>query len=532
MAFASIPAAFAQATPPPAASALQQNQNQLQQLNQENAAPKAQGNVVETAPVQRAGLPPPGGPKVLVKTVTFEPPSTFLSAAELNAIAAKYVGRRLDFSQISALVRDVNDLYAKKGIVTASAILPPQQLNSGNLKVQLVEGKLGNVTISGTHRTKDKYILDRVRLDTNGVVDVPKAAKDITWFNKTNQAQLRLRLQPGASFGLTDLDLAITEPVPTTLQFFVDNEGVPSTGELEYGVYFRAYDQLGIDDDFTLYATDSGGALAGTVSYDAPISTSGTRLAASYTRSNITVVNGPTAPLDITGRSQAGSLTVTQPIIANDDWTVLASLAGSLGTSISDASAVPLVDTVTRKGALGVSVSYSKDGNAFNFSPQAIYANSQDNLAGTSADIWLAAGSASASLALTQQLSLVAQGAFQYTGTKLLPGDLLFQIGGASTVRGYQADAVAGDSGYFGQVELHRQLDGVMPGLDIYAFTDFGQVFSTFPAQTTLASVGAGLSWNIQDKATADISFGVPVVHALADQPAAAIYARFVAHAF
>jgi hemolysin activation/secretion protein len=534
-ALAMLGCGMALAAPVPAgdvgASTMQQHLDQLQQLNQQTNAAKQQGDVVVTAPSNRAGLPKPGGPTVLLKSVSFTP-SVFLTPAELDAIIAPYVGHRLDFAGISRLVRDVNDLYAKKGIVTASAILPPQKLSDGNLKVELVEGKVGSVAIVGAHNTSDKYILDRLHLATNGVVDVPRAAHDITYFNKTNQAQLRLQLQPGATFGLTDLALGVTEPPSNTLQFFVDNEGVPSTGAFEFGTYYRGYDLLHIDDNLTLYATKSAGSLAGTVSYDAPVTTSGTRVAGSYTRSVINVVDGPTAPLDITGNSQAVSLTVSQPLIATTDWTVLASLSGVYGNSTSDSASVPLVHSETIKGVAGLSVSYAADGRSFSFNPQLIYAHANNLILGTNADIVLAAGTINGSFKLNKDFSISATGAFQYSNTQLLPGDLLFQIGGPNTVRGYQADGVAGDSGYFAEVELHHDFSNLVEGMDGFVFTDFGQVYSTFPAVTSLASVGAGVSFTLPNQVTAEFSAGVPVIDALAGQPAFSAYARLVAHAF
>jgi hemolysin activation/secretion protein len=526
------PAALAAPPPNEANTALQQQLNQFQQLNQESEAAKQQGPVVVAPPSGQAALPKPGGPKVLLKTVTFEPPSAFLTEAELDAITARYIGQRLDFAGISMLVKDVNDLYAKKGIVTASAILPPQKLADGNLNVELVEGKLGSVKIVGPHNTSDKYILARVHLDKQGVVDVPQAARDITFFNKTNQAQLRLSLQPGATFGLTDLSLGITEPQQNSLQFFIDNEGVPSTGEIEAGAYFRGYDLLHIDDNLSLYATASQGSLAGTVSYDAPVSTFGTRLAGSYTRSAIKVVAGPDKPLDISGSSQAGSVTLSQALVGTTDWTVLATLSEVYGTSTSDSGTTPLVDSTTLKTAGGLNITYTGDGRTFSLNPQLIYARTRDLLGATSADIFLAAGNASGAFSLNKQFSVAANGAFQATRTHLLPGDLLFQIGGANTVRGYEADSVAGDSGYYAELELHRELSELVEGLDGFVFTDFGQVFSTFPAVTTLASVGTGLSWNIGNKVTADLSAGFPVLQAIAGQPKATVYARVVAHAF
>ena len=503
----------------PVDATMQQQLNQLQQFNQSSQQPKLQGDVVVTAPVTRAGLPPPGGARVLIKSVTFEPASVFLTQAELDAITANYIGKRLDFTGISNLVRDVNDLYAKKGIVTASAILPPQKLTGGNLKIQLVEGRVGNVEIVGPHNTSDKYIFDRIHFDTDGAVDVPKAARDITFFNKTNQAQLRLQLQPGAAFGLTDLQLGIVEPPRNSLQVFVDNEGVESTGQYETGIYYHGYDLAGIDDNLTLYGTLAAGSIAGTVSYDAPFTKYGTRIAGSYTRSRIAVIEGPTKPLDITGDSQAASVTVSQPLMANTDWTVLASLSGVYGTSDSDSAGQALVNSITKKVAAGLSVSYSKDGRTFNVAPQIIRAYANDLIQGTSADLWLAAGTASASVTLSKEFTFYAQGAFQYSPTHLLPGDLLFQIGGANTVRGYSSDAVAGDSGYYAQLEVHRELDSIVPGLDAFVFTDVGSVYSTFPAVTTLASAGVGLSVNVKDRANAEIAVGIPLIHAMDSQP-------------
>ena len=85
----------------------------------EAARVRQTGPGVVTDPLSRRDLPPPGGPTVQLSSVTFTPASAFLSEAELGAIRARYVGRRVDFAGLSELVRDVNDLYAAKGVVTA-----------------------------------------------------------------------------------------------------------------------------------------------------------------------------------------------------------------------------------------------------------------------------------------------------------------------------------------------------------------------------------------------------------------------------
>lgn len=531
LAIAFAPTAHA-ASSDPLNAISQQNEKRLEELDQQNKITQT-GEPVLTAPVSRADLPAPGGPSVLLKSVTFEPESAFLSREELDAITDKYMGKKLDFSRIANLVRDVNDLYEEKGVVTAAAVLPPQTLSGGHLKVQLVEGRLGSVVVVGEHQTKESYIFDRVQLTTHGdVVDVPTAAKDITWYNKTNRSQLRLLLQPGASFGLTDLALGISEPQATQLQYFLDNEGVHSTGEVQWGGSFSAYGLAGMDDSLLFYATASEGSLSGTISYDVPVTASGTRVAGSLTASSIRVVYGPTAPLDITGGSQAATITVSQPLVADTNWTVKALTSASFGLSNSKSGNTFLVDTDTTKGVFGFSLGYANDNASFTLQPQLIYAHVHDRLADTFNNITIANGTARGVINLANDVTLSLSGAGQWSPTALLPGGLLFQIGGPGTVRGYPSDGIAGDSGYYAQLEVHKGLSEIYEGLDIFAFADLGEVFSTFPARTTLLSAGAGVSLNWNDKVTGEVTLGIPLARTVVDQADFAVYGRLTVKAF
>ena len=212
----------------PATSVEKQNAQRLQDLA---ATPTQTGPFVISPETTLGTIVPSGGPTVRLVGVEFTK-SEFLTQADLDEILAKYLGKRVDFSQIQTLVQDVNDLYTQKGVITASAVLPPQTLDRGILKVQLVEGKLASVAMGGNKKVPDAFVFDRVRLTRgDGTVDVPSAAADINNFNKIYNAQLRMALQPGVRFGTTDLAFEITEPKTNQLSVFVDNQGVKSTGQ-------------------------------------------------------------------------------------------------------------------------------------------------------------------------------------------------------------------------------------------------------------------------------------------------------------
>ena len=509
----------------------QQNQQRLKQLS---SVPLDSGPVVISPQVARGEIVAPGGPTLVLKSVQFAPASAFLSQAELDKILADYLGKSVDFSQIQRLVQAVNDLYAQKGVVTASAVLPPQTLNRGVLKVQLVEGKLASLGLSGTKTVPDQFVLSRIRL-TKGddIVDVPQAATDITRFNKVYSAQLRLSLEPGAKFGTTNLALALSEPQKNQLSFFLDNQGAASTGASQAGVFFHSYSLLATEDNLFAYGTLSEGSSSGTLAYDLPITASGARLSLSFSRSVIDVVSGPTKSLNISGSSTSVSAALSHPVYVSPTWALIANLGGARGSSKSFSNATALVDSQSTKSWLGLDASYTAQNFAVAISPKVSFVQAQDHLAASTRAITLFSGSFNATYKFAGGLDLTANGAWQKTRTKLLPGDLLFQIGGPATLRGYPSDSAGGDSGYFAQFELHNLIKiNAAKGADIFGFVDTGAVYSTFPSKVVLVSAGAGLSYPVFQKAKFDIGLGLPLRDVIANQDKSQLFARLSLAAF
>ncbi len=488
------------------------------QAEQDAAQVRQAGPAVITDPLNRRDLPPAGGATVLLSSITFSPPSAFLSDAELDAIKSRYVGRRVDFAGLSELVRDVNDLYAEKGIVTAAAILGPQDLAGGDLVISLVEGQVGVVAVVGERQTKTDFITNRVRFARGTTVDIPTAANDISYFNQTNRAQLRLLLQPGAAFGLTDLVFGVTEPAPEQLQFFFDNNGATSTGEFRASMIYRRYGFFGIDDTFLLYVEGTEGSQSATMRFDIPITTAGTRLAFSGTLSSYDVVDGPTLPLNISGRAGSLSLTLTQPLIATDKYLLQVFASGFDGQSKAFSAGVPIVNSETSKLSAGLSFGAFDDNWTFGSQVQFVSATVDDIIAGTSTRYSITTGSLDGTYRFANGVAFIGRGSWQATNEVLLPGDLLFQIGGPTTVRGYPSDGVAGDSGYYANFEFHKAFTVQGKTISGFVFADIGEVFSTFPAVTTLVSAGIGASYNFNKHSRLEVVAGIPLKQSLANQ--------------
>lgn len=531
------PAAFAQALPANVAPRIdpglinqQDRRNQIQLEEQTN--PLSQGPAVVAPKAAPNPIAPRGGPTFVLRAVTFDP-STFLTRAELDAVAAPYLGKRVDISDVQRIVKAVNDLLTDRKIATAAAFLPQQDLRTGTLRVGIVEGKLGQVTVKNNVSLDADYLRSRIGGTPGQVVDPNALGDDVARFNKTGVAQVQAFLQPGTQFGLSDIQLSVTEPPVNAMQLFVDNQGVGSVGTLEGGFLFQRYGFFGLDDRFTLYTVKSSGNFAGNASYNVPFDLSGGRIGLSGSAGRIHIVNGPFVPLDVDGSSQTAALNLSQPLYVDQNWLVLALASFGYTKSSSDQSRIPITDNQTFKGTGGATIGYSNPTFAASVSPTFTYAHTDFGVTDQRTDFNLYSGTYGASLHLPYDFLAVLGGSFQVSSKALIPGDSLFQIGGPTTVRGFPTDAIAGPTGYYGNLELHHglaSLSSVLSGIDVYGFYDRGSVYNVQePRVVTLNSAGVGLSYDIKKVALAELGAGFPLNHALDRQPDYEFYFRLTA---
>lgn len=154
-----------------------------------------------------------------------------------------------------------------------------------------------------------------------------------------------------------------------------------------------------------------------------------------------------------------------------------------------------------------------------------ISARVNDRIAPSVTNYTTASGSYDARYAFENALSFIVRGSWQYTDAQLLPGNLLFNIGGPITVRGYPSDGVAGDKGYYTNWELHRAFDNAPRPASGMIFADVGAVYSTFLSVTTMVSAGLGATYDFSDRARLEVVVAFPMRKVVANQSGATVSA-------
>ena len=158
---------------------------------------------------------------VYINSVTLAP-SEILTKEETDPIIQKLVGRNVFITDIQKVIDEINTLYADKGYVTAKAFLPEQTVTDGNIYIDVIESRIGNISVQENRWTRSKYITDRLPQKEGDLFDIVDLEKDVLDFNRYNEGvKLSANLKAGTKPGTTDIEIKADEQA---FQWMVENK--------------------------------------------------------------------------------------------------------------------------------------------------------------------------------------------------------------------------------------------------------------------------------------------------------------------
>ena len=253
-------------------------------------------------------------------------PSYIMTVEDIEGILKDYRGKNLTFEQLKEVVAKFNNWYARNGCVTCRAFLPPQALENGVVKIKLVEGRVGDVSVSENKWTKSKYIEERLDLHKGNVFNIQDLERSMVVFNRYNSGvQLTGSLSAGQSeMGTTDVNIKAHEKIPFHITGMMDNSGRKSIGEYRGGLMLRHDSLTKHRDPLTLGFYANKHSITPFADYNFPVNRKDGRIGFMFSSSNSDIGNGAYRIFNIESRSQNYSLYFTQPIIRKP-WTELSS---------------------------------------------------------------------------------------------------------------------------------------------------------------------------------------------------------------
>lgn len=441
--------------------------------------------------------------------------SDILSESEIRTVTSQYEGQKIGISDLTEVVKKINKLYADKRYITAKAVLPPQKIEHGIVHIRLIEGRIGEIILEGNQHTDKNFIVERLSFKKGDLVNLDTLEQQLSYFNKTNDIQLRAELKAGKQFGTTDCILKVIEPKNEQAVLFSDNAGNSDTGKYRGGLTWQNSSLSGKRDSLAITALGAKGTLAGSIAYNLPIDNKGTRLGISYDKNQTNVIAGPFESLDIKGNVYDAALTLSRPVIVKTNFKADAFLelhAKKSNTYFSDAE---LLNTDVRTLIAGYATQLVEK-NSLLYIRHDLTTGSKSF--GGDKEFYKYNISVVRQKQLSGDRLLMLRAAGQFAIGQNLPSSEQFSLGGMNTVRGYSESLITGDKGYLLSAELQFPISGSakIKGL---AFIDHGGSFpykgngETVDHEDFLTSIGVGTIINFSKATSGRIIIGIPLGH-------------------
>ena len=451
-------------------------------------------------------------------------PSRVFTEEELQKLAAPLLSQPVTLDDIKKVVDGITRCYLLGDYATSKAYLPPQDLSDGVLKINLFEGTVGKVTVKDNRWTKTGYIKNRVAPKPGDLFKVSELEEDVIKFNNNNTVKLKVGLSAGEEQGETDITLNTEDPFPFHIAFLVDNQGRQTIGTTRWGGMITADSLFGHRDKMSLGGYLGSGNRVGFADYNFPLNKYGTRLGASVSAGNISVVNGPLRPFGIGGTSQVYSVYLTHPLMDKIDFNLSSYSAASIKRSTTDISGVKLPTLGTFSLTQGFTARKDTERGIWYTGH---YGSVGFEALGGDEDFFKYEGNIMRLHDFGHGIIGQFRVAGQYSPQDRLPWMEQFQIGGMSTVRGYSEGLLLGKSGYLASAEIITPLPFLPKAIGsdrlgyIYpremikgaVFMDHGMVFPYKGGQAVdsgefLMSWGLGLRVNLKKDVAARFYWG------------------------
>jgi hemolysin activation/secretion protein len=441
-------------------------------------------------------------------------PSSVLTQEELDKITAPHLNQEIAMKDLQEMTEKINRLYNEKGYMTCRALLPPQRIHAGEIRIRLVEGKTGNVIVSGNRYTKEEYVKERFSLNKGEIARTTDLNKELQWFNGTNDAQLRMMLRAGTEPGTTDYEIVVYEPQNQTVTLLVDNGGYETTGVVREGLFYNMRSMSGIRDSLRASYLHSRGTNSWGVGYTLPLNRRGMKLDFDYSGNTTDVKKGDFRDWGIKGHASAVGMTLRVPFKVDENSRHEVGLQllyqksqTDLGTNIPGARVVLTEDRVLRYSPY-ISFIHYGDSSVLHHKYSVMFTD-RKNIDDVSETPQIYQASFFWQKRYHGGQTLQAQLDGQWTWKDRLSSSDRFYIGGVNSVRGYEESFLSGEKGFVGSVSYNVPLNKKQT-YRFYTFLDYGVVKGDSVLEDhTLASGGVGFSATYRNL-SAGLSIGIP----------------------
>lgn len=496
---------------------------------------------VRDGPAQAA---PAGAENItfVLNDIRFDGVSAY-SPDQLRAFYASSIGQTISLADLYGIANAMTRKFRNDGYILTQVIVPPQTIDGGTVRLQVVEGYVSRVSValeSGARAEGDaamSLINDMAaRISTGRALNVRDLERYMLLINDLPGVRARGVLAPSPTeVGAAELSVLLQRD-PFEAVIGVDNYGTRFLGPVQFSGAASFNSAFGYNERLTAQvalAPEPGDGLELgyiALNYSQPLLPNGLRLDVntSYTGTD----PGYTLKqFDVKGISRFLGISLSYPFIRTRATSLYTSMTLDLRNvdtrnNIEDtrkdriraarlAARLEHLDTLFGAGLNVADLQLSRGldimGASSRNNPNKSRADADGEFTKLNAEVQRLQR-------ITPQVNLLLAARGQLSSGALLSSEE-FGVGGMGYGRGYDPSEIVGDDGIAGKVELQWNLPpqfDVLTSNQLFGFYDVGRVWNDDPAAAGLerqsaASAGFGIRAKIMDATSADLTVAFPL---------------------
>ncbi len=443
--------------------------------------------------------------------------NTHFDTKTLHSLIADAEDKKISLDELNELAIRITDYYNNNGYPLARAIIPPQTIQEGKVKIQILEVIYNKIILDNQSRVNDSLLLSTLSpIKAGEPVTQKELYHSLLLLSDIPGVVSNSVLKAGEKVATTDLKVNVSPTPMVSGNAIVDNYGSRYTGRGRVTTTLTGNNLLHHGDTLKMSLLSSGRGLNyGRIACESIVNGSGTQLGGSYSSLHYILGDSITF-LNAHGTAQVASLWIKHPLIRTQFYNLYTLLQydslelhdhtdttstktdrhlqnGTLSFTMDSRDSILSGGLNTL--SLGFTTGYVdfKDADAKQYDAQT--ANTQGQF--SKSNLYL-----SRLQRLSPKDELQIDFSLQEASTNLDSSAKII-AGGSYSLRGYDVGAIAGDSWYSTTAEIRHTLDPIAEEVfQLIAFIERANVkvnkstWAIGENDATLNDVGIGINWN------------------------------------
>lgn len=455
------------------------------------------------------------------------------------------IGQEIGFDELINKISDISKIYQLMGYITSKAYIPPQKITDGIIKINVLEGKIGQVEVNETKWARTSYLQNNLikpnNIQESKILNINNLKTTLNDINDKEYLQGKVTLKRGSEPETTDIILNVKDRFPLSFEPSWDNFGRDYTGIQRAGLNIANKNITGFGDTLNNGMDFSKGVFGINTEYSVPLGSNGTELQLGYSHSGIKV-GQELKSQEIKGKSNSFRTALSMPLYKKNGLKINSDIAYNMLSSKTESSINSAYNNKYELRALRTGLNLLKEDNTGRWGSRievstglpmlGAKTKKEDDSDATSKFVKL-----EGTITRIQLLPLNSFGIFklsgQYSHEHLLSAEQM-QVGGMYSVRGFKEGVLTGDIGYNLSLEVRKPIPYLPKDISIPYWKDkITKIplknkiyFSVFYDQALarelkqnvpytyknfMQSIGTGLNFSLTKYINTNMYVGVPI---------------------